>query len=88
MSIGWIVGSSLATLVLLAGIISLFISIRKSKNHRRWPWWLIGFWSSRVGQCSDQLSRNIDTMGNLRKKKTIAQSVTLSATAADCLSIL
>ncbi|WP_179282919.1 MULTISPECIES: hypothetical protein [Paenibacillus] len=43
MSIGWIVGSSLATLVLLAGIISLFISIRKSKNHRRWPWWLIGF---------------------------------------------
>ncbi|CAM3053819.1 hypothetical protein P4H27_19475 [Paenibacillus taichungensis] len=42
MSIGWIVGSSLATVVLLAGIISLFIGIRKS-NHRRWPWWFIGF---------------------------------------------
>lgn len=42
MSIGWIVGSSLATVVLVAGIINLFIGIRKN-NHLRWPWWFIGF---------------------------------------------
>ncbi|WP_413377608.1 hypothetical protein [Paenibacillus taichungensis] len=42
MSIGWIVGSSLATVVLLTGIISLISSMRKN-NNRRWPWWFIGF---------------------------------------------
>ncbi|MFS0869622.1 hypothetical protein [Paenibacillus xylanilyticus] len=42
MSIGWIVGSSLATAVLLTGIIYLFVGYRKNTKVR-WPWWLIGF---------------------------------------------
>ncbi|MCG7382462.1 hypothetical protein [Paenibacillus sp. ACRRY] len=42
MSIGWIVGSSLATAVLLMGIIGLILGRRKG-NIVRWPWWFIGF---------------------------------------------
>lgn len=42
MSIGWIVGSSLATAVLLMGIIDLILGRRKG-NIVRWPWWFIGF---------------------------------------------
>ncbi|WP_186323464.1 hypothetical protein [Paenibacillus xylanexedens] len=42
MSIGWIVGTSLAIIVLLSGLVGLNQAVRRQRK-ARWPWWLIGF---------------------------------------------
>lgn len=42
MSIGWIVGTTLAILVLFSGLVGLNQATRRHRKVR-WPWWLIGF---------------------------------------------
>ncbi|CAM4335094.1 DUF308 domain-containing protein [Paenibacillus tarimensis] len=39
---GWIVGTSLAVLILLAGVIGLAVS-KQNRRKNRWGWWFVIF---------------------------------------------
>lgn len=42
MEVGWIVGTSLAVLILIAGVIGLLVS-RQNGRKSKWAWWFILF---------------------------------------------